>query len=153
MLKLAENIIQFLGKQGFVIVSTVDKTGGINNACKGIVKIDRKGKIYILDLYMGRTLANLKANKNISITAINEHRFHGYCLKGKAKIVKKENLSLEILKAWENKLTIRITQRILKNMQGEKGHARHPESLLPKPTYMILMEVNEIVDLTPGHLK
>lgn len=30
---------------------------------------------------------------------------------------------------------------------------QHPEALLPKPEYMIVMEVEEIIDLTPKHLK
>ncbi|MCM8771135.1 MAG: pyridoxamine 5'-phosphate oxidase family protein, partial [Candidatus Omnitrophica bacterium] len=124
-----------------------------NNACKGIVKIERKGKIYLLDLYKGRTFNNLKANPHLSITAVDEHRFIGYCLKGKARIVERQRLIPEISEVWEKRLISRIAQRILKNIAGEKGHARHPESLLPKPAYMIAMEVKEIIDLTPGHLK
>ncbi|MCM8770717.1 MAG: pyridoxamine 5'-phosphate oxidase family protein [Candidatus Omnitrophica bacterium] len=153
MVKLTENIVQFFENQGFVIVSTIDKRGSINNACKGIVKIERKGKIYLLDLYKGRTFNNLKANPHLSITAVDEHKFIGYCLKGKARIVERQRLIPEISEAWEKRLTRRITQRILKNITGEKGHTAHPESLLPKPAYTIVMGVEEIIDLTPRHLK
>jgi len=41
----------------------------------------------------------------------------------------------------------------LRNIREEKGHPRHPEVFLPKPVYMIAIEVQEIVDLTPHHLR
>jgi hypothetical protein len=89
----------------------------------------------------------------LSISAVDEHRFRGYCLKGKARIVKEQECSPEIIKAWEDRITARITQRLLKNIHEEKGHPRHPEVLLPKPKYLIVMEIEEIIDLTPHHLK
>lgn len=153
MIKIPENIIHFFEKQGCVIVSTIDKDGSAHNSCKGIVKISKNGRVYLLDLYMARTFANLKRDAHISIAAIDEHEFSGYCLKGRARLVKVEKLNPGLLKAWEDRVNRRITQRIIKNMLGEKGHGRHPESRFPKPSYMILMEINKIVDLTPQHLK
>jgi general stress protein 26 len=153
MQRLADEIVRFLEKQSFTIVSSIDKDGSLHSACKGIVRINRNGTIYLLDLYKGRTFENLKRNPHISLTAVDEHKFKGYCLKGKAKIIAAEKLSPQIIKAWENKVTSRITQRIIKNITQEKSHPRHPEALMPKPEYMIEMEVNEIIDLTPQHLK
>lgn len=153
MKRLSDDIVQFFQKQGFVIVSTVDGNGYAHSSCKGIVKINRNGRIYLLDLYKERTYENLRQNPHISITAVDEHRFRGYCLKGKAKIIKRAKLKSQIIEAWEDKITSRITQRIIKSIRGEKGHPRHPEVLLPKPEYMIVMEVEEVIDLTPNHLK
>jgi len=153
MFKLNDEIIDFFQRQGFTVVSTLDTKGGIHNSCKGIVKIDKSGKIYLLDLYSARTLDNLKKNPRISLTAVDEHSFSGYCLKGKGKIIKAEQLDPSITKAWEEKITSRISRRIIRNLRGEQGHPRHPEASLPKPQYMILMEVNEVIDLTPGHIK
>jgi general stress protein 26 len=153
MSKLSDEIIDFFQKQGFTVVSTLDTKGSIHNSCKGIVKIDKSGKIYLLDLYSARTLDNLKKNPHISLTAVDEHSFSGYCLKGKGKIIKAEQLDSSISKAWEEKITGRISRRIIRNLHGEQGHPRHPEANLPKPQYMILMEVAEVVDLTPGHIK
>ena len=150
---LSNEIIQFFQKQSFTIISTLDKNRSLHNACKGIVKINKDGKVYLLDLYSGRTYENLRRNSNISITAVDEHKFKGYCLKGKAKLIPEGSLSPQIIKAWEDKVAGRITQRLLKNIHQEKGHPSHPESLLPKPKYMIVMEVREIIDLTPQHLK
>ena len=51
MIKLNDEVFYFLNKQGYVIVSTLDADGYIHNSCKGIVKIDKAGKIYLFDLY------------------------------------------------------------------------------------------------------
>lgn len=151
-MKLEENIVHFFKRQSFTVVSTIDKKGRVHNSCKGIVEMDNE-EIYLLDLYKRRTFKNLKENPNISLTAVNEHKFKGYCLKGKAEIVKRENLEKEHLEAWDEKINSRVSKRLIKNIHGERGHDEHPEFSLPKPEYMIKMKVEEVVDLTPVHLK
>ena len=153
MKRLTEDIVEFFREQSFTIVSTIDKYGNPHSSCKGIVKINRNGQVYLLDLYKAKTFANLKQNPHISITAVDEHSFEGYCLKGKAKIMPQDKLKPQIIKAWEERIATRITQRLLKNIRQEKGHPQHPEALLPKPEYLIFVEVEDIVDLTPHHLK
>ncbi|MFA4842614.1 MAG: hypothetical protein WC658_02110 [Candidatus Omnitrophota bacterium] len=44
-------------------------------------------QVYLFDLYHGQTYNNLKKNSGASITAVDEHRFKGYCLKGRAKLM------------------------------------------------------------------
>jgi len=154
MSQLSEDIIQFFQKQGCVLVSSIDRRGFPHSACKGIVKINPSGSIYLLDAYKGQTLHNLKNNPRVNIIAFDEHKFIGYCLKGKARILFKGELDAQIIKAWEDRIAGRLTQRLLKNIRGEvKGHPRHPEALLPEPEHMIVVEVEEAVDLTPQHLK
>nr|MBU1328056.1 pyridoxamine 5'-phosphate oxidase family protein [Candidatus Omnitrophota bacterium] len=150
---IAPDIIQFFHKQHFTIISTIDEKGYPHNSCKGIVEIDESGRVYLLDLYMAKTYENLKVNSCISITAVDEHKFKGYSLKGKAKIIQKKKVTRRIMKLWENKITSRISHRLLKNLQGEKGHEAHPEALLPMPTYLIAVDVDEIVDFMPPHIK
>ena len=153
MINLSDQVFDFLSKQGFVIVSTLDADGCIHNSCKGVVKIDKTGVIYIFDLYQKRTLENLKKNNCISITAVNEHEFCGYCLKGRARIVERQDLKPEIIQAWEEKIIARITKRIFKNIRGESGHPSHPEAAFPKPQYLIIMEVDAVIDLIPPNLR
>lgn len=74
MAKLTEEIIKFFHSQHFVIVSTVDKDGMPHTSCKGIVNIDPKGMIYLLDLYKGKTYENLMKNGSMSISAVAESR-------------------------------------------------------------------------------
>ena len=153
MTMLSQEAVYFFKKQGFVIVSTLDKDGSIHNACKDIVKISEDGKIYLLDLFMGRTYRNLTERPVISITAADEHSFSGYSLKGRAKIIPREELEPEIVKAWDQTIISRLSRRLIRNVRGEKGHHSHPEALMPKPKYMIRMDVEEVIDLTPKHLK
>ena len=153
MKKLNDEIARFLHKQNFTIISTIDKRGRPHNSCKGIVEVDQKGIIYLLDLYRARTYENLESNHHISLTVVDEHKFKGYSLIGKAKIVKAGRLGSHFRKAWEKKITGRIGHRVLKNIRGEVGHKSHPEASLPKPEYLIAMEVDAIVDLTPKALQ
>ncbi len=150
---LPDDIIRFFHSQRFSIVSTIDRDGSPHNACKGIVDIEKDGRVYLLDLYRGKTLENLKYNPYISITAVDEHKFTGYCLKGKARILNKDRIESRIMKLWEGKITSRIAHRILKNMKEARGHVLHPEALLPKPEYLIEMKVSEIIDLSPFNVR
>jgi len=150
---IAPNIVEFFHNQRFTIISTIDEKGCPHSSCKGIVDIDKNGKVYLLDLYMAKTYENLKRNSHISITAVDEHKFKGYCLKGKAKIVPKDKVAKRILKLWEDKIISRISHRLLKNIEGEKGHAAHPEALLPGPAYLIAVDINKVVDLMPSHIR
>jgi len=153
MAKLPEGVVKFFHSQHFTIVSTIDPDGMPHISCKGIVNIDPDGTIYLLDLYTGKTRANLERNPSISLSAVDEHKFKGYSLKGTAKIIKEDELKSHIIKAWEEKITARITHRLIKNLRGESGHGKHPEAQLPKPKYLIAMTVTEIVDLAPPPLR
>jgi general stress protein 26 len=154
MKPLNDSIVQFFQKQGCVIISSIDSNGFPHSSCKGIVRIDKKGTIYLLDAYRGKTFQNLESNPNVSVTAFDEDKFSGYCLKGRARLLSKEEVDPGLIRAWEDRIAGRLTQRLLKNIRGEvKGHPRHPEALLPKPEHMIVVIVEEVVDLTPQHLK
>ena len=150
---LTDRIIHFFENQGFVIVSTIGTNGIPHSSCKGIVQIQKEGRVYLLDLYKTKTYRNLQSNTNISITAVDEHKFEGYCLKGKAKIVDGRDLDLQTIKAWEEKIAGRITKRMIRNIREDKVITRHSEALLPRPEYLIMMGVEEIVDLIPQNLR
>ena len=153
MKEIPAGVLHFFQNQGFVIVTTIGEGMIPHNSCKGIVKIGPQGKIHLLDLYHGRTYHNLENNPGVSITAVDEHRFIGYCLKGTAKIVQNKQIASRIISVWEKMITSRVAQRIIRNIHEQKGHPRHPEVSLPKPKYMIVMDVKEIVDLAPQHIK
>jgi hypothetical protein len=153
MKKLDSSIIQFFKRQGYVIVSTLDEDGTPHNSCKGIIDIKPDGEVLLLDLYRGRTYDNIKRHPKLSLTVVDEHTFRGYCLKGEARLIKESDIHDAHLKAWEEKITARISQRMLKNLKGQKGHKKHVEVMLPKPEYLIEIEVKRIVDLTPKNMK
>mgnify|MGYP001071853276 CR=1 FL=1 len=146
-MRLPKEVVDFLKEQSFVIVSALDKKNSIHNACKGIVAI-KNDEVYLLDLYQRNTYENLKRNPTISITAVDELKFKGFCLKGKAKIVENKYIEPQIIKEWQTNITRRIATRIIKAVQGQKGHPAHPEASLPGPKYLIKMKVEEIINLT-----
>lgn len=150
---LTDDIVYFFRRLSFTVVTTIDDNGRPHSACKGIVKIDQDGTVYLLDLYKQETFKNLKRNSSISVTGVDENKFEGYCLKGEARIASTEELTEDIIAFWENKITSRITQRVIDSIQEKKGHKSHPEASLPKPEYLIVMKVEEALDLTPSHLK
>lgn len=153
MFELSDKIFRFFEAQGCVILATIDKEGFPHTSCKDIVKIDKRGRIYLSDVYHGRTFENLKRNPLASITAFNEHKFTGYCLKGRAKMLSEQEVAAELIKAWDERITIRSTQRLLKNLHEEKGHPHHPEASLPRPKYVIELDVQEALDLAPYNLR
>ncbi len=152
MIPLTSEIIRFFKNQSYAIIATVDADTTPHNSCKGIIDINADGQVYLLDLYLGKTYKNLQRNPRVGICAVDEHKFKGYCLKGKARILPFATLEAPILKAWEEMITRRLTQRVIKNISGQKGHPKHPEALLPRPKYMLMVEVEEVVNMTPAHI-
>ena len=151
--ELSLDVIEFFQKQGFVIVSTLDPKGQIHCSAKGIVGIKEKEGVYLIDIYRARTFNNLKKNGTISITAVDDHEFKGYTLKGRAKIVEREKIKANIIESWEQRVIDRISKRVIKNIRRDKGSGTHPESRFPHPQYLIEMQVQEVIDLAPAHLK
>jgi len=135
------------------MVSTLDSNGSIHCSAKGIVDIDQKGRLYLIDLYLAKTFNNLKKNPVVSITAVNEHEFTGYTLKGKAKIVEKAKIKGHLLSKWEEKVISRVSTRLIKNIKKDQGSLTHPESRFPEPQYLIEVDIEEVIDLSPTHLK
>ena len=152
MQKLSKDVVQFLANQGFVIVATLDSTGNIHCAAKGIVGIEEEGKVYLIDLYKAGTFRNLLGNPTISITSVDEHQFKGYTLKGKARIVERDKIEGHIIAEWERRVVDRISKRVIKNIKQDKGSALHPEAKFTHPEYLIEVDVESVVDLSPSHL-
>ena len=146
MVKVPTDIVHFLERQGFLIVSTIDAAAFPHNSCKGMLKVE-EDRVYLIDLYRSDTYRNLEQNSLMSVSAVEEHPYQGYCLKGRGRIVRKEKISPALLKEWRKKKTGRTTSRIIKNIQAERRNAIHPEAAFPEPDHLIIMEVEEIVDL------
>ena len=152
-MEIPHEVARLFTAQHFAIVATVGKDGTPHAACKGIVKMEAEGRVYLLDLYSGTTSRNLERNPRMSITAVDEDHFAGYCLKGTARLAEADEMDPALIEEWRGRISRRITPRIIKSIRGEKPHPRHPEALLPVPKRLIVLEVDGIVDLTPGHMK
>ncbi len=147
-MKIADEIISFLRRQSYIIFSTVDEEGRPHTVAKGIVDIGEDGVIYLLDLYMGKTYDNLRRNENASVTAIDEHAFIGYTLKGTASILEQDGLEEAVKEKWRKLLRSRITKRIIDNVRSEIGGNPPHEARMPGPKYVIIFQVEEVVNLS-----
>lgn len=153
MRPIPASVIDFLRTQDFMIVSSIDKSGFPHSSCKAVVKVDPAGEIYLVDVYYGVTSENIEINPRVSISAVDEHKFSGYCLKGKARKIQDEFITQEMIRIWEDNITSRLAKRLMKNLAQGQGQKHHPEASLPHPKHLIVLEVEEIVDLAPQHLK
>ncbi|MFH1768473.1 MAG: pyridoxamine 5'-phosphate oxidase family protein, partial [Candidatus Omnitrophota bacterium] len=117
MRELSESVIYLFERQGFVIVSTLDDTGTIHCSAKGVVGIEKEGRVYLIDLYRRNTFNNLKRNPTISITAIDEDQFIGFTLKGKAVIVERDKIGGQIIKKWEDRVIRRVSKRVVSDIK------------------------------------
>ncbi|MDD5084697.1 MAG: pyridoxamine 5'-phosphate oxidase family protein [Candidatus Omnitrophica bacterium] len=153
MKKLPPEAIRFFEQHHTVIVSSLDSGGRPHTSVKGLLEALPSGLVRLTDLYDGETSRNIRKNSRVALTAVDEHRFRGYCLKGHAAIIPQEKFSSVHLRSWEEwekRLTKRIADRVLRNIKEErKAHPGHPEAELPKPLHIIEVKVDEIVDLTP----
>ena len=147
-MRLPEEVVSFFRKQSYVIFSTVDGNGRPHSVAKGVVDIEEKGAVILLDLYRGLTRANLIENANASITAIDEREFAGYTLKGRAVIIELDGLTDAVREKWRMLLKTRISRRIIRNVRSEIAGTTHHEAHLPEPEYVIAFKCSEVVDLS-----
>ena len=153
MKQIPSAVSEFLHTQGFAIISSIDKDGFPHSSCKDIVKIDPRGQVYLMDAYYGETGENIKRDPRVSISVVDEHKFIGYCLKGKAKVSSSDQISHEFIKSWEDNITSRLAKRLLHNLAQDKSRQHHPEASLPHPKQLIIITVEEIVNLAPHYLR
>ncbi|MBF0522806.1 MAG: pyridoxamine 5'-phosphate oxidase family protein [Candidatus Omnitrophica bacterium] len=150
--ELPEEVLKFFTKQGAVIISTIDAKRRIHCSVKGLVRIEKQGKAFVVDLYSGKTYRNLLKNSKVSITAVDEERFIGYTLQGRAKIVPKSDISEKIIQDWESRIAQRISKRIVNSIHRGHTAKRHFEVHLPNtPRHLIEVEVESVIDLSPPH--
>ncbi len=149
-MELPDKVVSFLKKQSFVIVSTIDPDGRIHCSAKGIVGVHKEGRVFVIDLYHNKTYNNLKNDPRVSITQVDEHSFTGYTLSGQAKIVLKDDIHDDHIKEWEKRVLKRISERLIKSVRSGKVSSAHYEAQLPEePKYLIEINVENIIDLSP----
>lgn len=153
MKQIPQAVADFFRHQGFVIISSLDQRGFPHNSCKDVVKVDLRGEIYMIDAYYGITGENIKRDPRVSVSAVDERKFMGFCLKGVARLVDGKEIGGDFIKSWEDNITSRLASRLLHNLAGDKPHAHHPEASLPRPKQLIIVTAEEIVDLAPHYLR
>jgi predicted pyridoxine 5'-phosphate oxidase superfamily flavin-nucleotide-binding protein len=80
MAKMPEDCIDLINNAYAVAVATCDGNGVPNVVCCSMKQAPDAETVMISDQYMNKTLANLKANPRMAVTAWDET--HGYQVKG-----------------------------------------------------------------------
>ncbi len=149
-MKISEEIVNFFEQQDGVMVATIDPRGRIHASIKGIVGVEDSDKFYLVDLYLYRTFCNLKKKPIISLIAVDGHRFKGYCLQGRAKIIPREKIDKVILEEWDKRVLQRISKRISKSVRtGQKSKKQYEAHLPVHPKYLIEVHVHSVINLAP----
>jgi len=153
-MRIPEEVVRFFERQNFVIVNTIDPDHGIHAAAKGIAVLDPGGEVFVADLYMRHTHQNLLQDSRISLTAVDEKAFVGYCLQGHAGIIPRKEIPAFLNEAWEKKIILRMSQRVMRGVQVQARSEIHHEAHLPvQPQYVIKMKVDSIVDMSPPGMR
>jgi uncharacterized pyridoxamine 5'-phosphate oxidase family protein len=149
-MKIDKDVLNFFEKQDSVVVSTIDATGNIHCAIKGIVSAKEEDKIFLIDLYLRETFTNLKKNPMISITVFDEHLFKGYTIQGEAEIISRDRIHEEIFEDWERRVVERISKRVSKSVgAGLQSRVHHEAHLPTHPQYLVKVTVKNVIDLRP----
>lgn len=151
MTVISDKVKTFLERQNFIILSSLRNDGSIHTSAKGLIKVDARGKIFILDIYKSVTYRNIKRNPTVTVTSVDERRFRGYSLEGRGKIVREGSLTKEVVGKWHDKLAKRIAKRIISHVkEAHLAQESIPEAAFPAPKFLIEVSVDRIVDLAPG---
>ncbi|MDD5069458.1 MAG: pyridoxamine 5'-phosphate oxidase family protein [Candidatus Omnitrophica bacterium] len=153
-MEINAKIERFLKDHTIAIISTVNQQGEIHSSVKEIVGFENTGKLFIMDLYQNKTLANLKKNPTITLTMVDEVKFKGYAFIGKAKIVIKKNIKQDLIHGWENRIIKRISKRLIEKVKSENAARVNFEAHLPhQPKHLIEVDIDRIIDLAPPKIK
>ena len=151
---IPQDVKHLLEKHHVTVVASRDGKNAIHTSAKGILAVDPRGKIFVLDIYKGRTYRNIKRNPHVTLTTIDERAFKGYSVKGRAKIINEGAVPKNRLEIWHAKLATRIARRLIRHVKGESpGHEGIPEARFPFPKYIIEVSAERITDLAPQKLK
>lgn len=153
-MQIPEHIARFFERQNFVIISTIDKRQGIHCSAKGIAAVEKKGMLWVFDLYLRQTFKNIEGDPRVSVTALDERTFTGYTLQGKAGIISREKIPSKLLEGWEETLVRRVSQRVVRGVQTRVKSGSHYEAKLPPaPQYAMAVTVENIIDLAPPSMR
>lgn len=148
-MEFSDEVLDFFKGRKIVLVMTLDEEGRIHSAVKGIVQIERAGKIAIVDLYCGKTLRNLQREPRVSVTAIDEERFIGYTLQGKAKIIPQWEIHENFIEKWQDHIVARISERVISSVRRGRKSKEIFEAHFPQhPKHLIEIEVENIINLS-----
>lgn len=153
MLKLTPHMKEVLKQQPVAFVATSDAQGWPNVSPKGIVRATDDGKLIFADLCSLKTRSNLRVNTTAAVAVVIPHTQEGYQFKGTVELIDKgplfEEMADLLARCAEGPRFMELPfEKVARETMTALAPAGSPA---PRPTYAVVLHVEEVWNLTPGH--
>jgi predicted pyridoxine 5'-phosphate oxidase superfamily flavin-nucleotide-binding protein len=153
MPKLTQHMKQVLKQQPVLFVATSDGQGQLNVSPKSAIKVMDDDKLVFADLSSLKTRANLRSNPSVAVAAVDPQTYEGYQFKGRAHLMDEGlqyNEVADLLARGRNgpQPMELWFEKAARELIAALGRAGQPGVL---PSHAIVMHIEEIWNLAPGH--
>lgn len=153
MPNLTEPMKQVIKQQPVAFVATVESQGTPNIAPRPVLKILGEDQLVWADLFSFRTWANHQANPQVAVAIVDPQTHEGYQFRGWTEALEHGPLFDEVAA-----LLARATNGpqpmelwFEKEARGLQAALRRAGQTLGRPSRVVVLHVEEIRNLSPGH--
>lgn len=152
MPKLTQHMKQVLKQQPVVLVATSDDQGLPNVSPKGALRVVNDDKLVFANLFSLKTGANLLANPNVAVAAVDPQTYEGYQFKGWAELIDEGPLFDEIVnllaRGQNGPQPMELWfEKAARELMAALGRAGRTPVL---PSSAVVLHIEEIWNLAPG---
>ena len=152
MPKLTQDMMQVLKRQPVALLVTSDDRRLPNVSPKGILKVVDDDKLVFASLFSVKAEANLSANPNVAVAAVDPQTYEGYQFKGWAELIHEGPLFDEIVdllaRGQYGRQPMELWfERVARELMTALGSAGRPGV---RPRNAIVLHIEEIWNLAPG---
>lgn len=152
MPKLTQDMKQVLKRQPVALVATSDDQRLPNVSPKGILKVVDDDKLVFASLCSFKTEANLSANPNMAVAAVDPQTYEGFQFKGWAELIYEGPLFDEIVdllaRGQKGRQPMELWfEKVARELVAALGWLGRPSV---RPRNAIVLHIEEIWNLAPG---
>jgi hypothetical protein len=153
MPKLTQHMKQVLKQQPVILVATSDGLGQPNVSAKGALKVVDDDKLAFAILFSLKTRANLHANPNVAVAAVDPQTYEGYQFKGWAELIDQgplfEEIATLLARGSNGPQPMELWfEKAAREVMAALGRAGRPAA---RPSHAVVLHIEEIWNLAPGH--
>jgi hypothetical protein len=153
MAKLTEHMKQLIKQQPVALVATSDSLGRPNVSPKGILIILDDDKLVFADLLSLKTRANLRADPHLALAVVDAQTHEGYQIKGRAELLDRgplyERVADLLARSCYGPQPMELWFE--KAARGSMAALRRAGRSEVQPDYAVVLHIEEIWNLAPGH--
>ena len=152
MPKLTQDMMQVLKRQPVALVVTSDDRRLPRVSPKGILKVIDDDKLVFASLFSVKAEANLSANPNVAVAAVDPQTYEGYQFNGWAELIHEGRLFDEIVdllaRGQNGQQPMELWfERVARELVTALGRVDRPGV---RPRNAIVLHIEEIWNLAPG---